>query len=119
MDRGAWQAIVHGVSKSQTRLKQRSSIHSISWLEGGPKSQRSLEDKGQGDVRQRGSPREAGGSDGSDVSTGQEHQGLTAAPRSQGEAGLSLRASRRESSLRAPWSQTAGLRDCETECLWF
>ena len=43
----------------------------------------SSKDKGQGDERQRGSPREVCGSD---VSTGQEHQGLAAAPRSQREA---------------------------------
>ena len=37
MDRGAWQAAVHGVTKSQTRLKQHSiatySLLSQSWEE--------------------------------------------------------------------------------------
>ena len=32
MDRGAWQAIVHGVAKSQTRLKQLSSHAHVSLM---------------------------------------------------------------------------------------
>ena len=28
MDRGAWQDTVHGIAKSQTRLKQLSTVHS-------------------------------------------------------------------------------------------
>ena len=29
MDRGAWRATVHGVAKSQTRLKQLSTAHNV------------------------------------------------------------------------------------------
>ena len=38
MDRGAWWAIVHGVTKSQTRLKQSKQSSIISVPRGGKKS---------------------------------------------------------------------------------
>ena len=40
-------------------------------------------------------------------------------PEARERPGLGVGASRRESSLREPWSQTAGLQDCESECLFF
>ena len=46
MDRGAWQAIVHGVTKSQTRLKRLSMHRLLSACKKHPEGSRYLSDMG-------------------------------------------------------------------------